>query len=148
MPTSPSQFLFQSGGGLAPADQDTMEGATQTAFAVTPGSQNWHPGNCKAWVLMSTTGGTPSLITGFNVSSLTDVAVGEFRVNFTTSFSSANYGFVGMGVHLVTSQLVGTFYGATLVATSSQFPLNVLTTSGQVATDPLRPVGAAFYGDQ
>lgn len=49
---------------------------------------------CRAWVKITGVA-TPVIAAGFNVSSITDLAVGSWRVNFTTAMPSANYvGFV------------------------------------------------------
>ena len=45
---------------------------------------------CKAWVNFNGTS-TVSIRASYNVSSITDVGVGEYRVNLTTSMSDANY---------------------------------------------------------
>jgi hypothetical protein len=45
---------------------------------------------CKAWVNFNGTG-TVAIRASYNVSSITDVGVGEYRVNLTTSMSDANY---------------------------------------------------------
>lgn len=38
--------------------------------------------------------GTPAVLNGYNVSSITDNGTGDYRVNFTNSISSANYTFL------------------------------------------------------
>lgn len=49
---------------------------------------------CRAWVKITGTA-TPVIAGSFNVSSITDLAVGSWRVNFTIPMPSANYvGFV------------------------------------------------------
>ena len=45
---------------------------------------------CKAWVNFNGTS-TVAIRASYNVSSITDVGVGEYRVNLTTSMSDANY---------------------------------------------------------
>jgi hypothetical protein len=70
------------------ADQET---ATSTAVAVVPAVQQSHPSAAKVWAQIVYSAGTPSAITSYNVSSITDTAVGQATVNFTTSFSSTNY---------------------------------------------------------
>lgn len=148
MSVSRAQFLFKAQGGLAPATQAEMEAATTAQSAVTPAVQKYHPGNAKAWFQMITAGGAPSLITGYNVASITDVNTGEFRINFGVSFSSANYGFVAGGNHAVALQLIAPFYASTLIATGGQFPINTMLVNAATAADPGQPVGGAFFGDQ
>jgi hypothetical protein len=45
---------------------------------------------CKAWVNFNGTG-TPSIRDSYNVSSITDAAPGDYRVNFTNSLANVNY---------------------------------------------------------
>jgi len=45
---------------------------------------------CKAWVNFNGTG-TVAIRASYNVSSITDVGVGEYKVNLTTSMPDANY---------------------------------------------------------
>jgi hypothetical protein len=50
---------------------------------------------CRAWVKITTGGTNPSVTAGFNVSSITYLSVGNWRVNFTNAMPTANYaGFV------------------------------------------------------
>ena len=48
-------------------------------------------GSAKAWVNFSVISGTPTIVTQFNVSSLTDNGVGAYTVNFTNAMSDAYY---------------------------------------------------------
>ena len=75
--------------GVGYATQADMETATSTSTVVAPGTQKFHPGNIKAWVRFN--GTNTSSLDGYNVSSLTDDAVGKWTVNFTTSFSTNGY---------------------------------------------------------
>jgi hypothetical protein len=45
---------------------------------------------CKAWVNFNGTG-TPAIRASYNVSSITDNGTGNYRVNFTTALTDANY---------------------------------------------------------
>ncbi len=53
------------------------------------------PGAAKAWVNFNGTG-TVAIRASLNVSSITDNAVGNYTVNFTTPMSDANYAVTGM----------------------------------------------------
>lgn len=53
-------------------------------------SDNTENYKCRAWVTFNG-GGTVAVIAGGNVSSVTDLAVGRYSVNFTSAFSDANY---------------------------------------------------------
>jgi hypothetical protein len=52
-------------------------------------------GSAKAWVNFNGTG-TIAIRASFNVSSITDVAAGQYEVNFTTAMSDANYSVVAV----------------------------------------------------
>lgn len=83
-------YLRANGMPLAVATQAQMETATSTAAVVTPGVVQYHPGVAKAWVVFNGTG-TPAIRASHNVSSITDNGTGDYTINFTTPFSSANY---------------------------------------------------------
>lgn len=72
------------------AAQSDQEAASSTALAVTPGTQQYHPSAVKGWVVFNGTG-TISTLASYNVSSITDNGTGDWTVNWTTAFSSANY---------------------------------------------------------
>lgn len=50
-------------------------------------------GSAKAWVNFNGTG-TVAIRAAFNVSSITDLGTGNYRVNFTNALADANYGVV------------------------------------------------------
>jgi CRISPR/Cas system CMR-associated protein Cmr1 (group 7 of RAMP superfamily) len=50
-------------------------------------------GSAKAWVNFNGIG-TVAIRRGFNVSSITDIAVGQFTLNFTTAMADGNYAVV------------------------------------------------------
>jgi len=52
-----------------------------------------HPGVAKSWVMFTASGGTVSILSGLNVSSVQRHATGDFSVLFTTALSSSNYAF-------------------------------------------------------
>lgn len=102
---SAGQILNVSGGlpawtnnpSPAAATQAEQETGTSTTVYVSPGRQQFHPSAAKVWVLFNGTG-TPAMTVGNNVSSITDTATGKWVVNFTTSFSTANYCVIPGGV--------------------------------------------------
>jgi hypothetical protein len=73
------------------ASQATMETGTSTTEVVCPGRQHNHASASKCWAKVTYSGGTPSAVASYNVSSLTDTGVGQCTVNIGTDFSSANY---------------------------------------------------------
>lgn len=72
------------------ADQTEMEAASDLTRAVTPGRQRHHPTHPKAWISFNGQG-TPSIFVSSGISSITDDAVGQWTLNFTTAFASAGY---------------------------------------------------------
>lgn len=70
------------------ATQSDQETATSTTTAVTPGRQQFHPSAAKGWCLCNFAG---TAVASYNVSSVTDAGAGTQTVNWSTSFSSANY---------------------------------------------------------
>ena len=51
------------------------------------------PAMAKAWVRFNGSG-TVGVMAGYNVSSVTDLGTGQYRVNYTTNLSSDNYSVV------------------------------------------------------
>lgn len=51
--------------------------------------------------------GTPAVLNGFNVSSITDMGTGDYRVNFTNSISTVNYTFL-LGVSKISGNISST----------------------------------------
>jgi hypothetical protein len=77
------------------AAQSDQETGTSTTLAVTPGTQHFHPSAAKFWVYSIVSGGVPQLTASYNVTSLTDTAVGQLTVVIANDFSSAFWpGFV------------------------------------------------------
>jgi len=76
--------------GSSAATQAEMETATSTTVFSSPGRQQYHPGHPKAWVFYTQTG-TPAVLDSYNVTSVTDAALGIFIVNWATDFSSTSY---------------------------------------------------------
>jgi hypothetical protein len=70
------------------ADQET---GTSTTVWVSPGRQHYHPSAAKAWGLVTHSGGTPTLTTGYGVASISDGGAGVTNINLSTAFSSVNY---------------------------------------------------------
>lgn len=73
------------------ATQSDQETATSTTLAVTPGRQHFHPSAAKAWVNANAAG---TVLASYGVSSVSKTSTGQYTVNFSTAFSSANYGVV------------------------------------------------------
>lgn len=74
------------------AEQET---GTSLVVGVTPGRQQDHASATKAWIRFNGTG-TPAINAAYNCASITDRGVGKWSINFTTAFSSVNYGAAGI----------------------------------------------------
>lgn len=70
------------------ASQANEETGSSTSTIVTPGRQHFHASALKAYAKWNA---STTLAAGYNISSLTDNGTGDTTLNFTTSFSSADY---------------------------------------------------------
>ena len=79
-----------NGGEYPPsvATRAEIEGAVTLSRLVTPGRQHYHPGHPKAW---AKAGITANLLASYNVTSVSDTAVG--RITFTIATDFANIGY-------------------------------------------------------
>ncbi len=92
--TDGATIVFGVGGTVSyagVASQSDQETATRTDAYVSPGRQQFHPSSAKAWVHYTSVT-TTAIIASYGVTSLTDNGTGRTQINFTTAFSSANYG--------------------------------------------------------
>lgn len=134
------------------AIQSDQETGSSNAVAVTPGVQQFHKSAAKAWVVFDGSAGTPSVIDGYNVASITDNGSGDWTVNFTTSFSSANYAAAGSASATTGGTTLGLYFdrnagGGTRVArTVSAIRVNAYSLAGAATDSPL--VSVVCYGDQ
>ena len=76
------------------ASQAQQETATDLTTFVSPGRQQFHPSASKVWVKFNGIG-VVAIDDSYNVSSITDNAVGDYTINFTVAFSSDDYAFAG-----------------------------------------------------
>ncbi len=130
---------------IAPfAIQATMEAGTDNRAIVTPAYFQYHPSAPKAWVVFNGTG-TVAILASYNVSSITDNGVGIYTVNFTNSFSSANYCCVGMAEdnNGAGAAIVTRWNGDTKAAAAYQ--LRVIDDPGSLVDSAL--INCAFFGD-
>src|SRR5512139_886097 len=77
--------------GSMVATQADQETGTSTTIVVSPGRQHFHPGHPKCWAYTTVSAGTPTLQTSYNITSVTDDAVGKLTITIATDFSAANW---------------------------------------------------------
>lgn len=65
--------------------------ATDTARVASLAAMRYHPAAPKMWTHINYTGGTPFLVSNYNVSSIVDTAQGRVQINLSMSFSSTNW---------------------------------------------------------
>tara|TARA_R110002020_G_scaffold405223_2_gene615255 strand:- start:183 stop:740 length:558 start_codon:yes stop_codon:yes gene_type:complete len=71
------------------ASEAEMVAASSTSVYVTPGRQQYHPGNGKAWAKWKTVT-SHDLQAQYNISSITDPGTGRTVLNFGTDFTSGD----------------------------------------------------------
>jgi len=76
-----SQLVIENGLTLTPPTVADVNGVQIGTF-------------CRAWVNFNASSGTPVIRSSFNVSSITDVNLGRFTVNFTNAMPDANFSVV------------------------------------------------------
>ena len=132
------------GGGGTAATQSDQETATSTTAFVSPGRQQYHPSAAKAWVAW---GVTSTIDISYNVSSITDNGTGDWTVNFTTAFSSADYVAVRYARASNTGGNGAIGYVSSTVAPTASACRTLCLSLGGSAVDPTKNY-AAFFGDQ
>ena len=128
----------------AAATQAQQETGTETTAYVSPGRQQYHPSATKAWVNFNGTG-TPAIRASYNVSSITDNGTGDYTVNFTTGFSSANFSAV------VTAGQNTVQWGIVMFSATTPFAVGacrIITNNPADAEVDPPYICAAFFGDQ
>lgn len=133
-------------GAIEIAVQSEMETATDTVRAVVPGRQHHHPSAAKAWVNFDGTG-VVGIRASRNVSSITDNGVGDYTINFTTAFSSVDYGYA-LGVGRGASAATGLLALGPDAANPTASAFRVRTGDSAFAFADSEYVGACFFGDQ
>lgn len=132
-------------GALEVAVQSEMEAASSATLAVTPARAHFHPGVCKAWANFEGDSATPTIRASYNLSSITDNGVGDWTLNWTTAFSSADYSFCHWLSNDAVSQRWATGFGLTPLAAGSA-RLRSADSSG--ASVDSNVVCAMAFGDQ
>jgi hypothetical protein len=129
---------------LNTATQAEQETGTDITTLVTSGTQKYHPGTCKGWVNFNGTG-TIAITQSYNVTSLTDNGVGDYSINWTTSFSAANYAVLVTGKRSAAGGGYGAIQSSTSIATGS-VRIETWDNNGASTADH-NPVCVAAFGD-
>lgn len=144
-------YMRSSGSALNMTDflatQAEQETGTSTVKYVTSGRQHYHDSAAKAWLTGDYAGGgTPSpAADSYNVSSVGDTGTGIMTVNFTTSFSSANYVQAGMCQRASTNSALWPAIYISTDPTASACAI-AFVSDGATNTDPSF-YSSAFHGD-
>lgn len=115
---------------------DTMQDGVGNSTSTT----NVIQGSAKAWVKFSVSGGVVTVNGGYNMSSVTRTAQGQFTFVMTTAVSNANYSVVtsaGLDSSNGTSIIPILFWnGADVTPTTTTFVVRYIAPSSGVAYDP------------
>jgi len=82
---------FQAASSVAQAIQSAIEAETNQDTYIPPDLLKFSPGVAKTWGSVTYSGGTPSLDLSYNITSITDSAIGVLGVTIAVDHSSANY---------------------------------------------------------
>lgn len=126
------------------ATQADMEAAVSAVNIVTPSIQHQHPGHPKAWAKING-GATPSIVTGYNVASVSRAATGRLTVTFTNAMSNAHYCISAIVMRNNTTLAAGSVLHVSVrnaAQTTTSFELDCVdnTATTSLAVDP-----AAWY---
>ena len=127
------------------ATQAQQETGTALTAPVTPGRQQFHSSAAKAWAFVDFTGATPTLMTSYNVSSITDLGAGNIRFTMTTSFSSTSWSALLSASQEGVGPGISQWYETPTVGSVDSYCVNA--SSPGTAADPGALYFAAF-GDQ
>ena len=100
-------------------------------------------GSAKAWVNFNGTG-TVAVRGAYNVSSITDNAIGDYTINFFTALGTANYCAVGMAQREAANDEVNLSIKQGVTPTTSALRIRAVTPSSNSAQDPLIACVAVF----
>jgi hypothetical protein len=120
---STTQFLDSTGD----ANSTVVVNSTATGFAIGTGGINGAQ-LAKAWVNFNGTG-TVAIRDSYNVSSITDIATGEYYVNYSTAFSNANYCAVATAGRSSANNPLAWFYIAGSNKSTTRLQVEAINTS-------------------
>lgn len=102
-------------------------------------------GTAKAWVVFNGTGAV-AVLNSYNITSITDDAVGRYTLNFTNPMKNLNYAYSGTGRWNSTSSAVHVGQNPSQVKTLSSLPFQVSNSSSGGAVD-MTDVTVIVHGD-
>ena len=99
---SNTQVQYNNAGALAGSANLTFNGTALSFPTLSDGTNsistaNLIKGSAKAWVRFSVSGTTPTIVSSFNISSVTYNSTGYFSFAFTTGMVNANYAVISSG---------------------------------------------------
>lgn len=131
---------LESDPGVVAATQAEQETGTSNTVYVTPGRQKYNASASKAWCMFNgNTAGTNAPTAGYNVTSVTKNGTGDYTINLTTAFSSANF------AAFATNNASGGFAYIT-VKTTTTIRINTVTSAGALLD--IADVSVLAFGDQ
>lgn len=129
------------------ATQAEVEAGIAPDVFVSPALLRNHPGIAKAWAIVTISGGTATLVAGYNINNVVRTSAGVTQINFSAAFADGNYAAVGNLIEDSTSTATDLRVG-TRTATACVVNTYTDTNSGnttRVATDHSFMI--AMYGD-
>ncbi len=130
-------------GGVMASSITVTEIASGTLIREVGTNINGNAGVAKAWVAFDGTG-TPATTYSHNVSSITDHGTGDYTINFTTPFASANY------VMVATAGTASGTSGYTVLPfakLAGSTRITIRQTDNQTLTD-VDDINVTFFGTQ
>lgn len=136
-----SGLISQSVNNLAvtAAVKSDQTSASSSTVAVVPSVQQNHPSAAKAWVQI--TGSTGAILASYNVSSVTRNGTGDYTINFSTAFTSANY----VGAPMIYGGIPG--FVRTASQTASAIEVQVVNSANNAQFDPAQ-FSIVLFGTQ
>lgn len=102
----------------------------------------------QAWALWNGTG-TPAITVGYNVTSITDNGAGDYTLNWTKPFSSANYSSVTAAGGIASGNgLIGIYVSASTAPTASALRVFVTQDGGGGVGSDVARNSIACFGDR
>lgn len=134
---------------LLPATQAEQEATTSNVVAVTPSVQQFHPSAAKAWINFDGTG-VISIRDSYNISSIVDNGTGDYTINFTVNFSTANYAaaqFASDAPNVGTNGDLA-FGGTNSLQAASSFRFRTTNDTRTAGFNDVPHIHLIFFGDQ